>query len=158
MATIETTQETPPTVNYESEINALQMQIRQLSLQLEAALREINDSLEAVASDVGELETDVDGLSSQLKNLRFNGSAVKEDSDGTGRTITIDNDPCSGTAYVMGVTVTGLMSNTALPWIKCVRSTRTATQVAAAPASPWGEDEEYYEKANTHGDIHAFSH
>ena len=64
----------------------------------------------------------------------------------------------TGTAYVMGVKITGLLSDPNKPWVKCVRSTQTAVEVVAAPASPFPDDEEYYEKLNTFGDIHAFSH
>jgi len=64
----------------------------------------------------------------------------------------------TGVAYVMGNKVTGLNSDLTKPWVKCVRSTRTAVEVETAPASPFPDDEEYYEKANTFGDIHAFSH
>lgn len=64
----------------------------------------------------------------------------------------------SGVAYVMGNKVTGLNSDLKKPWVMCVRSTRTAVEVETAPVSPFPDDEEYYEKANTFGDIHAFSH
>lgn len=66
---------------------------------------------------------------------------------------------CSGVAYIMGsVKVTGLMSDSTKPWIMCVRSTLSAEEVETAPALPWPDGVEYYEKAKHTGDIHAFSH
>jgi len=62
----------------------------------------------------------------------------------------------SGTAYVSGKKFTGLLSDAAKPWVKCVKSTRQATQQAGPPSDPFPPNEEWYEKANHFGDIHAW--
>jgi len=60
----------------------------------------------------------------------------------------------SGTAYVAGIKTTGLGSDPTKPYIKCSLLNGTAVQDAGPPSDPFPEDEEWYEKANTFGDIH----
>jgi hypothetical protein len=60
----------------------------------------------------------------------------------------------TGTAYVVGIKTTGLLSYPDKPWIKCKLSTGVATEDTGPPPNPFPEDEEWYEKANTSGDIH----
>ena len=59
-----------------------------------------------------------------------------------------------GVAYVKGVRIANLNSNAALPWVRVKVSSNTATEEAGPPPDPFPDDEEWYEKANTYGDIH----
>lgn len=61
----------------------------------------------------------------------------------------------SGTAYVVGVPTTGLNSDGTKPYVKCNLATGAATEDAGPMPNPFDHDEEWFEKANTYGDIHA---
>lgn len=61
----------------------------------------------------------------------------------------------SGTAYVVGVPTTGLNSDGTKPYVKCNLATGVATEDAGPMPNPFDHDEEWFEKANTYGDIHA---
>ena len=60
----------------------------------------------------------------------------------------------SGTAYVAGQRTTGLTSDDNKPWVKCDLSTGVATEETGPPTIPFPDGEEWFEKANTSGDIH----
>ena len=60
----------------------------------------------------------------------------------------------SGVAYVKGVKTTGLNSDSTKPYVKCSLDTGAAVEDAGPPADPFPEDEEWFEKASTYGDIH----
>ena len=60
----------------------------------------------------------------------------------------------SGTAYVAGNKTTGLDSDTAKLWVRCFLDTGTCEENAGPPPNPQPYNEEWYEKANTYGDIH----
>lgn len=60
----------------------------------------------------------------------------------------------SGTAYVAGVKVENLNTYPERPWVKVDLANATATEEASAPPDPFPEDQEWYEKAYTYGDIH----
>ena len=64
------------------------------------------------------------------------------------------NPVFSGTAYVAGTKTTGLNNDDSKPWVKCVLSTGVASEQVGPPSDPFPEDEEWFEKANTYGDIH----
>ena len=61
----------------------------------------------------------------------------------------------SGTAYVAGNTVTGLNSDPTKPWVRC-NANGTATEDYGPAPNPFPANEEWYPKATTPGDIHAF--
>jgi len=60
----------------------------------------------------------------------------------------------SGTAYVAGRKITGLSSDSAKPWVRCFLDTATAEEHAGPPPDPFPSNEEWYEKAQTAGNIH----
>jgi hypothetical protein len=60
----------------------------------------------------------------------------------------------SGTAYIAGNKTTGLDSDSAKPWVRCFLDTATAEENAGPPPNPFPMNEEWYEKAQTAGDIH----
>jgi len=60
----------------------------------------------------------------------------------------------SGTAYVSGRRTTGLNSDSDKPWVKVDVSLGTAVEADGPPSNPFPANEEWYEKANTYGDIH----
>ena len=60
----------------------------------------------------------------------------------------------SGVAYVAGTRTTGLTATATKPWIKCNRSTGAATEEAGPPSFPFPDNEEWFEKSRTYGDIH----
>jgi len=60
----------------------------------------------------------------------------------------------SGTAYVAGNKITGLTSDSTKPWVKCDLDAGTASEQSGPPSDPFPENQEWYEKANTYGDIH----
>lgn len=60
----------------------------------------------------------------------------------------------SGTAYIAGNKTTGLNSDSAKPWVRCFLDTATAEENAGPPPNPFPMNEEWYEKAQTAGDIH----
>jgi hypothetical protein len=60
----------------------------------------------------------------------------------------------SGIAYVAGQRTTGLTSDDGKPWVKCDLSTGVATEETGPPTIPFPDGEEWFEKANTSGDIH----
>lgn len=60
----------------------------------------------------------------------------------------------SGTAYVVGVKTTGLGSDAAKPYVKCNLATGAATQEEGPMPDEFPHNEEWFEKANTYGDIH----
>ena len=120
------------------------------------------DPVQVMQQMVRNLEVRVFGLEQVANPQSMNGSNEPEEEEMPVRDVLESYYPVTakftGTAYVMGVKITGLLSDPNKPWVKCVRSTQTAVEVVAAPASPFPDDEEYYEKLNTFGDIHAFSH
>ncbi len=61
----------------------------------------------------------------------------------------------TGTAYVSGRKITGLNSNSDYPWVRVFLDTATAEEHAGPAPSPFPANEEWYEKANHAGDIHA---
>jgi hypothetical protein len=60
----------------------------------------------------------------------------------------------SGTAYIAGRKITGLSSDSAKPWVRCFLDTATAEEHAGPPPDPFPSNEEWYEKAQTAGNIH----
>ena len=60
----------------------------------------------------------------------------------------------SGVAYVAGNQTKGLTADPSKPYVKCVFSTGAATEETGPPAIPFPDDEEWYEKNQTSGDIH----
>ena len=62
--------------------------------------------------------------------------------------------PFTGVAYVSGVRIEGLNTYPALPWVRVNVSANTAVEDAGPPSDPFPDNEEWYEKANTYGDIH----
>lgn len=60
----------------------------------------------------------------------------------------------SGTAYIAGNKTTGLASDSAKPWVRCFLGSGSAEENAGPPPNPLPYGEEWYEKANTYGDIH----
>ena len=60
----------------------------------------------------------------------------------------------SGTAYVAGRKITGLSSDSGKPWVRCFLDTATAEEHAGPPPDPFPSNEEWYEKAQTAGNIH----
>lgn len=60
----------------------------------------------------------------------------------------------SGTVYLNGVKHTGLNSDYTMDWVKVTVSDGTVVEAAGPPPDPFPADEEWYEKANTYGDIH----
>lgn len=62
----------------------------------------------------------------------------------------------SGTAYVCGYKTTGLNTYPARPWIRCIKNLHSAVEHAGPPPLPMPANEEWYEKANTYGDIHCW--
>jgi len=65
-----------------------------------------------------------------------------------------DGLPFSGTAYIAGNKTTGLNSDSSKPWVRCFLDTGTAEENAGPPSNPFPFNEEWYEKAQTSGDIH----
>jgi len=61
----------------------------------------------------------------------------------------------SGTAYVNGAPTTGLNSDGTKLWVKCTHAGAASEQTGPAP-NPFPANEEWYEKANTYGDIHCW--
>lgn len=62
--------------------------------------------------------------------------------------------PFSGTAYIAGNKTTGLNNDSSKPWVRCFLDTGTAEENAGPPPNPFPFNEEWYEKAQTSGDIH----
>ena len=60
----------------------------------------------------------------------------------------------SGTAYIAGRKITGLSSDSSKPWVRCFLDTATAEEHAGPPPDPFPSNEEWYEKAQTAGNIH----
>ena len=60
----------------------------------------------------------------------------------------------TGVAYVSGVITTGLKADSTKPWVSCNLSTGEADEREGPPSNPFPANEEWYEKANTYGDIH----
>ena len=60
----------------------------------------------------------------------------------------------TGIAYVAGIKTTGLTSDGAKPYVKCDRAAGTASEQTGPPSSPFPDNEEWYEKESTFGDIH----
>ena len=58
----------------------------------------------------------------------------------------------SGTAYVGGAKTAGL-NDSSKGWVKCTASGSATEEYGPAP-DPFPADEEWYEKAETYGDIH----
>lgn len=60
----------------------------------------------------------------------------------------------SGIAYVAGIKTEDLNEDADKPWVKCVLGDGTASEQYGPPPDPFPDGEEWYEKANTYGDIH----
>jgi len=60
----------------------------------------------------------------------------------------------SGTAYVAGKKNENLNEDDTKPWIKCDLGTKIATEETGPPFDPFPDNEEWFEKAFTAGDIH----
>jgi hypothetical protein len=60
----------------------------------------------------------------------------------------------SGTVYLAGVKHTGLDSDPDKPWVVVDLAAGTVTESASTPPDPLPDHQEWYEKANTYGDIH----
>ena len=81
----------------------------------------------------------------------------------SGRTLSVIRQPprgagvsFSGTAYsTAGHPITGLNSDGTKPWIRYNKSERVFTQQTGPPSAPWPDNEHWWEKAYTVGDIHA---
>lgn len=84
------------------------------------------------------------------------GGTIKQ-MDG-GKTITVTPSrggvTFSGTAYIAGNKTTNLNSDSEKPYVRCFLDTATAEEHAGPPPNPFPPNEEWYEKANTGGDIH----
>ena len=87
------------------------------------------------------------GLNGIDVRLDINGGMVIDGSN-------VASPQFSGTAYVAGVRTTGLDSDSSKPWVKCDISTGIATEETGPPSNPFPNNEEWYEKAQTAGDIH----
>jgi len=82
------------------------------------------------------------------------GSGVLIKQTNGGRTLSVVAIQFSGVADVRGVKTIGLDSDARKPWIAVDVSAGTATQVVGPPPNPFPDGVEYYEKAQTAGDIH----
>ena len=60
----------------------------------------------------------------------------------------------SGTAYVAGNKTTGLNSDDTKPYVRCFLEVGTAEEHAGPMPIPFPDNEEWYEKEYTIGDIH----
>jgi len=60
----------------------------------------------------------------------------------------------SGTVYVNGVKYVGQNSSPGLPWVVVPLDGGTPFQSAGPPPNPFPQNQEWYEKSRTAGDIH----
>lgn len=95
-------------------------------------------------------------LSSYLRSERViagHGVIIKQTNGGKTISATGSGIQFSGVAYVRGVKTSGLNS-TSNAWVKVDIAAGTAVEDAGPPPNPFPDGVEYYEKAQTAGDIH----
>lgn len=87
------------------------------------------------------------------KVISGHGILIKQTNGGKTISATGSGVTFSGVAYVRGVKFTGLNS-TSNAWVKVDIAAGTAVEDAGPPPNPFPDGVEYYEKAQTAGDIH----
>ena len=104
------------------------------------------------ANRIANILNDIDGIGCRIeKPTRW---------DGRGWKIVVDAavydaaSKFSGTAYVAGEKTEDLNSDSTKPWVKCDLGAGTASEQTGPPSNPLPANQEWYEKANTCGDIH----
>ena len=113
----------------------------------------LEQKLEMLRSD---LERRVDGVEGMIGFLEGGFARIGDvpralESGPSGR---LFENMFTGIAYVCGKKITGLNGTPAKPWVKVAISTLTATEETNPPSDPFPENEEWYLKATTAGDIH----
>jgi len=89
-----------------------------------------------------------------IENFTVSGGAFEFDGRTPRLYVKSGTSTFSGVAYVAGVKTSNLKTEPAKPWIRCNLRTAVVTQDYGPPPVPFPHDEEWYEKANTAGDIH----
>ena len=159
----------------ESEDDTMLKQLSDLSEQLHGVMLRLNvleSELSITAADdpVGDILQTLDGVRLNAEDDRifdFRKAMVSQgvsndnefaDQEYIESPFSITQPPVipgfSGTAYVAGNKITGLNSDDTKPWVKCDLDAGTASEQTSAPSNPFPENQEWYEKENTFGDIH----
>ena len=141
-------------MSLEQEIIALRGEVESLRAQMDAngnddwlrleqlkafELAKINRDIKALQEDMGIFpDADAEDVADPLEPIYDEGASTS----------------FSGTAYVSGRRIDGLASDNTKPWVKVDVSDGTATEQDGPPSSPFPPSEEWFEKANTIGDIH----
>jgi hypothetical protein len=104
---------------------------------------------------LGILTEGLNRIGRRLNLLHFAGEGDVMTTEATGIMLRTPPAPaCTGVVYVSGTRHTGKVSEQTKPWIKVDIAANTVTEESGPPSFPLPSHQEWYDKAQTFGDIH----